>query len=79
MHREILQLKSKDTKFSTGTFGIKTSRCSGAREANKLTPNWKGPYKVTKVLSPSAYKLQTLEGIPVKNAWNVQNLRKFYQ
>ena len=49
------------------------------QDANKLTPNWEGPFKVEKTLGPNAYKLQTAEGVLVKNTWNVQNLRKFYQ
>ena len=45
---------------------------------HKLSPMWEGPYKVTHISRPGAVRLETEDGIPVKNPWNIQHLRKFY-
>ncbi|KAK3010158.1 hypothetical protein RJ639_012422 [Escallonia herrerae] len=45
----------------------------------KLSPNWEGPYKVSKVLRPSAYSLETLSGEAIPRTWNAENLRQYYQ
>jgi transposase InsO family protein len=48
-------------------------------QGNKLGPNWEGPYRVQEVIGRGAYKLQGMDGRPVPRAWNVVNLRKFFQ
>lgn len=48
------------------------------RDQNKLTPNCEGPYRAEEVLGQGAYKLAMLGGVKIKNAWNIQNLQKFY-
>ncbi|KAK3038251.1 hypothetical protein RJ639_030860 [Escallonia herrerae] len=45
----------------------------------KLLPNWEGPYKVSKVLRPGAYSLETLSGEAISRTWNAENLRQYYQ
>ncbi|KAK2997736.1 hypothetical protein RJ639_024902 [Escallonia herrerae] len=45
----------------------------------KLSPNWEGPYKVSKVLRPGAYSLETLFGEAIPRTWNAENLRQYYQ
>ncbi|KAK3032017.1 hypothetical protein RJ639_036391 [Escallonia herrerae] len=40
----------------------------------KLSPNWEGPYKVSKVLRPCAYSLETLSGEAIPQMWNAKNL-----
>ena len=49
-------------------------------EANsgKLGANWEGPYRVTKVVCPGVYELETLDGVPTLRSWNVSNLKKYY-
>ena len=49
-----------------------------AKNSNKLTPKWEGPYRVTRVTRPSAVRLETKEAIPVRNSWNIEHLHKFY-
>ena len=49
-----------------------------AKNFNKLTPKWEGPYRVIRVIRPSAVRLETEDGIPVSNSWNIEHLRKFY-
>lgn len=44
---------------------------------HKLSPMWEGPFKVFHVSRPGAARLETQEGVPIPNAWNIQHLRKF--
>lgn len=41
----------------------------------KLGPKWDGPYKVTPVIKPETYRLESMEGTPLARPWNVDNLR----
>ena len=45
---------------------------------HKLSRMWKGPFKVVYVSRPGTARLETQEGIPIPNAWNIQHLWKFY-
>ena len=45
---------------------------------HKLSPMWEGPYRVAHIARPGAVRLETEDGIPVKNPWNIAHLRKFY-
>ena len=53
-------------------------RVQSAKNSNKLTPKWEGPYRVKRVTRPGAVRLETEDGIPVNNSWNIEHLRKFY-
>src|SRR3989337_2017849 len=53
-------------------------RVQSAKNSNKLTPKWEGPYRVRRVTRPGAVRLETEDGIPVNNSWNIEHLRKFY-
>jgi hypothetical protein len=60
-------------------------RCYQARKVrqdnrgrHKLSPPWEGPYIVVKVLKPGTYKLANEDGEELTNAWNIQQLRRFY-
>ena len=53
-------------------------RVQSAKNSNKLTPKWEGPYRVIRVTRPGAVRLETEDGIPVSNSWNIEHLRKFY-
>jgi ribonuclease HI/transposase InsO family protein len=48
------------------------------RGRHKLLPPWEGPYVVVKVLKPGTYKLDNEDGEELTNAWNIQQLRRFY-
>jgi hypothetical protein len=48
-----------------------------ARGRHKLTLPWEGPF-VAKVLKPGTYKLANSQGEVYSNAWNIQQLRRFY-
>ena len=45
---------------------------------HKLSPMWEGPFKVVHVSRPGSARLETQEGVPIPNAWNIQHLHKFY-
>ena len=45
---------------------------------HKLTPPWEGPYIVAQVLKPRTYKLANEKGKILTNAWNIEQLRRFY-
>ena len=48
------------------------------RGRHKLSPPWEGPYIIAEVLKPGTYKLANEEGEVFANAWNIQQLRRFY-
>jgi hypothetical protein len=48
------------------------------RGCHKLSPPWEGPYVVVKVLKPGTYKLANEDGEELTNAWNIQQLHRFY-
>jgi hypothetical protein len=48
------------------------------RGRHKISPPWEGPYVVVKVLKPGTYKLANKDGEELTNAWNIQQLRRFY-
>ena len=53
-------------------------RVQSAKNSNKLTPKWEGPYRVMRATRPSAVRLETEDPVPVSNSWNIEHLRKFY-
>lgn len=53
-------------------------RIQGTKAGNKLAPKWEGPFRVVQVTRPGAARLETEEGLPVQNSWNLKHLRKFY-
>jgi hypothetical protein len=49
-----------------------------ARGCHKITPPWEGPFIIAKILKPGTYKLANDQGKVYNNAWNIQQLRRFY-
>jgi transposase InsO family protein len=49
-----------------------------ARGRHKLTLPWEGPFIIAKILKPGTYKLANDQGEVYNNAWNIQQLRRFY-
>ena len=45
---------------------------------HKLSPPWEGPYIIAEVLKPGTYKLANENGEVLTNAWNIQQLCRFY-
>ena len=48
------------------------------KDRHKLSPPWEGPYIVAEILRPGAYRLKTIKGEVFTNAWNIEQLRRFY-
>jgi hypothetical protein len=48
------------------------------KDRHKLSPPWEGPYVIAEVLRPRTYKLATADGKGFTNAWNIEQLRRFY-
>ena len=48
------------------------------RGHHKLSPPWEGPYIIAEVLKPGTYMLANDKGEVLTNAWNIQQLRRFY-
>jgi transposase InsO family protein len=61
--------------FKRGDMVLRKTQIPG----HKLGPNWEGPYSVEEVIGHGAYKLKDANGKLLPRAWNVSNLRKFYQ
>ena len=53
-------------------------RVQSAKNSNKLTLKWEGPYRVIRVTRPGTVRLETKDAVPVSNSWNIEHLRKFY-
>ena len=48
------------------------------KDRHKLSPLWERPYVVAEVLQLGTYKLKTIDGEVFTNAWNIEQLRRFY-
>jgi hypothetical protein len=48
------------------------------KNRHKLSLTWEGPYIIVEVLKRSTYKLKTADGQVFTNAWNIEQLRRFY-
>ena len=52
-------------------------RTQSTKEKHKLSPPWEGPYMVTEVIRPGAYRLKDDNGNVLTNTWNIEQLRCF--
>jgi hypothetical protein len=68
--------KIRQWDFSEGALVLRLRQDN--RGLHKLSPPWEGPYVVVKVLKPGTYKLANEDGEELTNAWNIQQLRRFY-
>ena len=48
------------------------------KDRHKLSPPWEGPYVVVEVLRLGAYRLKTINDEVFNNAWNIEQLHRFY-
>jgi hypothetical protein len=62
--------------FQEGDLVIRLRQDAPGR--HKLTPPWEGPFIIAKVLKPGTYKLANDQGEVYSNAWNIEQLRRFY-
>jgi hypothetical protein len=66
----------KEASFNIGDLILR--RIHKTDSMHKLFAPSEGPFIVTKVISPSTYRLQWGDGQGVPNPWNVEHLRRFY-
>jgi hypothetical protein len=54
----------------------------GLRQSNKgrhkLTPLWEGPFVIAEIIRPGTYKFANEEGEVYNNAYNIEQLHRFY-
>jgi hypothetical protein len=62
--------------FQVGDLVLRLRQDSRGR--HKLTPPWEGLFIIAKILKPGTYKLANDQGEVYSNAWNIQQLRRFY-
>ena len=74
--RRYHSLKVHARSFEEGDLVLR--RVQSAKNSNKLTPKWEGPYRVIRVTRPGTVRLETEDVVPVSNSWNIEHLRKFY-
>ena len=48
------------------------------KNCHKLSLPWEGPYVITEVLLLGTYKLKTIDSEVFVNAWNIEQLSRFY-
>ncbi|VFQ79041.1 unnamed protein product [Cuscuta campestris] len=65
--------------FQVGDEVLRRREASKPGEGGKLAKKWEGPYRVTAILCPGTYKLETMEGRELERCWNSHHLRKFYR
>jgi hypothetical protein len=53
-------------------------RVQSNKGSHKLSPLWEGPFIIDQVLRPGTYKLKDEGGRLISNAWNIEQLRRFY-
>ena len=53
-------------------------RTQSTKEKHKLSPPWEGPYTVTKVIRPGAYRLKDDNGNVLTNTLNIKQLHRFF-
>ena len=67
--------KARIRRFNPGDLVLKKILPS----SGSLGDRWEGPYIVDSVSMKGAYKLKTEDGIPLKNPWNADHLKKYFQ
>ena len=62
--------------FQVGDLVLRLRQSNKGR--HKFTPPWEGPFVIAEVLWLGTYKLANEAGEVFKNAWNIEQLRRFY-
>ncbi|XP_074328012.1 uncharacterized protein LOC141665925 [Apium graveolens] len=71
--------KVKAKMLKVNDLVLRETAASQSTITRKLKPSWKGPYKITKVISSATYEPAHLDDRPIKNAWNGIHIKKFYK
>ena len=77
--QDLRRYHSRNVRSRTLETGDLVLRRILSREGlHKLSLMWEVPYRVTHIARPGVARLETQDGIPIKNPWNIVHLRKFY-
>ncbi len=77
-HQALRQYHEKRIRARTLSIGDYVLRWVNQAGGKKLSPKWEGPYMITQVLRPGAFKIADGDGRELANSWNIDQLRKFY-
>ena len=58
--------------------GLGAEASTGQQGPPQVSPPWEGPYIIAEVLKPGTNKLANENDEVFTNAWNIQQLRRFY-
>jgi len=72
--------KVKAKEFADGDLVWKLILMIGSKSSKfgKWSPNWDGPYRISRSAPTNAYILETLEGVEFPRALNGKYLKKYY-
>ena len=72
--------KVKVKEFADGELVWKLILPIGTKssKSDKWSPNWEGPYRISRSAPGNAYFLETLEGVVFPRALNIKYLKKYY-
>jgi hypothetical protein len=74
--RRYHERKVRDRAFNVGDLVLR--RVQSKKDKHKLSPPWEGPYTVAEVIRPGTYRLKDDQGRILINAWNIEQLRRFF-
>ncbi|GAA0174451.1 hypothetical protein LIER_27840 [Lithospermum erythrorhizon] len=57
---------------------VRLCSASQPREQSKLSPKWEGTYRVKRVVGPSTFELEDLDGKAVPRTWHASKLCRYY-
>lgn len=64
--------------FQVRLYVLRETTLSKPDQLGKLMPNWEGPYNISSMPHLWTYKLENIDGTPIKNTWNIVKLKKYY-
>ncbi|GAA0143096.1 hypothetical protein LIER_03857 [Lithospermum erythrorhizon] len=68
----------KNRQFRAGDLVLRLCSASQPKEKCKLILKWERPYQVKKVIGPSTYELEDLDGKAVPRTWHASKLCRYY-
>ena len=70
----------KDRKFKVGDTVLRQVFYNTKEpRVGALGYSWERPYQITEVLKLGTYRIVDLAGVPLRNPWNAELLKKYYQ
>ncbi|GAA0174786.1 hypothetical protein LIER_41782 [Lithospermum erythrorhizon] len=69
----------KNCQFHSGDLVLRLCSASQPKKQSKLSPKWEGHYRVKRIVGPSTYELEDLDGKAVPRTWHASKLCKCYE